>query len=244
MAAAARYLSVGPEILSAITAAAHPLPIVRLESETDAKIAVEQLEKFGLEVLIVSDEILNADRPPVRLRAIEFHDGSIVVTAFNSGDKIEIGPHALRLIVAGAIIESKTESVEKRKKKERKLIQETETATDEKLIDIYSAADATGFRIQTSGFDFSCLGSEKGLLASQNIDRLLERLQEFSARAKLIGEYRVSVSSLNTVWEMDRQKDFQGLTRTGFGRSGFAKVDRKSNLMQFTKYSRLQCHLL
>lgn len=243
-AGAAGYLSIDPEILSQMVGAKHPLPIARIESEADAGIAVEQLKKFGLSTSVVCDETLKADKIPTRLRGIEFIDGSIAVTTFNTGDRIQIGREDLVLIVAGSVIESKTESVEKRRKKETKLLQETETTSDEKLIDIYSGNDMTGFRIPTNGFDFSCLGSDKGLLAAENMDRLRERLMEFSPAAKVIDEYRLIVNILGTIWDVDRQKDFPGLTRTSTGRSGFAKVERSSNLIQFTKYSRLQRHLI
>lgn len=243
-AGAARYLLIDPETLTRMLAATHPLPIARIESEADAKIAVEQLKKFGVTASVVSDAVLQADTPPTRLREIEFGDGSIIVTAFNTGDRTEIGRDDLLLVVTGTVIESKTESVGKRKKKETKLMQETETTSDEKLIDIYSGGDLIGFRVPTNGFDFSCLGAEKGLLASANMDRLRERLLNFSPDAKVIDEYSSNVSILSTVWEIDRQKDFQGLTRTGIGRSGFSNVARTSNLTQFTKYSRLQRHLI
>lgn len=243
-AGAARYLSIDPEIFSKMLAVSNPFPIARLESEADAEIAVEKLKKFGLSTSVVNDETLKADKMPTRLRGIEFRDESIAVTTFNTGDRIQIARDALLLIVVGSVIESKTESVEKRKKKETKLLQETETTSDEKLIDIYPEGDMTGFRIPTNGFDFSCLGSEKGLIASANMDRLLERLLQFSPVAEVVDEYRLIVNILSTVWEVDQNKDFHGLTRTGIGRSGFANVARSSNLTQFTKYSRLQRHLL
>ena len=243
-AAISSYLSIDPEVLGQMFAATVPFPIARLESEAEAMIAVQQLEKFRLKTAIVSDGALQADRAPTRLRGMEFRDGSIVVTAFNTGNRKEIGHEELVLIVTGAVIESKREAVEKRKKKETELLQETETISDEKLIDIYVEGDDVGFRIPTKGFDFSCLGAEKGLLAGTNLDRLLERLATFSATAKMIEEYRTYMNILGRVWEIDRQKDFQGLKKTGIGQSGFANVARTNNLMQFTKYSRLQRHLL
>ena len=239
-----RYLSIDPEVLDQMLAAIHPFPIARIQSETEAEIAVERLKNLGLTAKVVGDGVLQADKLPTRLREIEFRNASMVVTSFNGGDKTEIGRDELRLIVSGSLIESKTESVEKRKKKETKLLQETETTSDEKLIDIYSDGDSGGFRILTKGFDFSCLGAEKGLLAAANMERLKERLLKFSPAAKIINEYRSIVHVLGAVWEIDRQKDFQGLTRTGIGRSGFANVARTSNLLQFTKYSRLQRHLI
>lgn len=239
-----RYLSIDPEALQHMLEVRGPFPIARIESESDAGIAVQQLGSLGLDVVVISDEVLKAHQPPTRLRTIEFLDGSILATSFNTGEEIEIGRDELVLIVSGSVIESKTESVEKRKKKESKLIRETETTSDEKLIDIYTKDDLGGFQIQTKGFDFSCLGAEKGLIAALNIDRLHKMLSDFSPSAKTVDEYRSNVSILNTVWEFDTQKDFHGLTRTGLGQSGYANVATTSNLTQFTKYSRLQRHLI
>ncbi len=244
VAGISRYLSIEPEVLSQMLKATNPFPIARIESKTEADIAVHRLRNFGLNASIVSDEVLQADRLPTRLREIEFRDGLIVLTSFNTGDKTEFATDELILIVAGSVIESKTETVEKRKKKETKLLHETATGSDEPLIDIYCKGDSFGFRVPAKGFDFSCLGDEKELLSTTNIVRLKAKLLEFSPGAKLVEEYRESLNVLSIVWDIDRQKDFQGLTRTGIGRSGFAKTARTSNLTQFTKYSRLQRHLL
>lgn len=244
LASVSRYLSIDPEVLRQMLAATYPFPIARIESEIEANIAVQQLGNFGLNASVVGDEVLQADRPPTRLREIEFRDDSIVVMSFNTGERTEIGRDELVLIVAGTVIESKTESVEKRKKKETKLLQETETSSDEKLIDIYCCSDTFGCRIPAKGFDFSCLGAEKGLLSAANLERLRAKLLKFSPAATSIGEYRRGTNILGTVWDLDRQKDFHGLQRTGFGRTAFENVAITSNLLQFTKYSRLQRHLL
>jgi hypothetical protein len=238
------YLSIDLELLQQMLAATAPFPIARLESEAEALIAVQQLERFGLKASVVSDETLHVDQFPTRLREIKFLDGSMIVRAFNTGEQTEMGRDELVLIVMGCVTESKTETVEKRKKKETKLLQETATAFDESLIDIYSASDHSGFRIPVKGFDFSCLGDEKELLASVNIERLKAALLRFSPQAKLVDEYAAHMNTLSFIWEIERQKDFQGMKRTGFGRSGFANVERTNNLAQFTKYSRLQRHLL
>ncbi len=243
-ASIATYLSIDPELLEQVLAATTPLPMARLESESEALIAIQQLERFGLKASVVADEALHVEQFPTRLREIEFFDGSMIVRAFNTGEQTEIGRDELVLIVMGSVTESKTETVEKRKKKETKLLQESATAFDESLIDIYSSSDKTGFRIPSKGFDFSCLGDEKGLVAAVNIERLKTALLRFSPKAKLVDEYAANMNTLSTIWEIERQKDFQGMRRTGFGKSGFANVERTNNLAQFTKYSRLQRHLL
>lgn len=239
-----RYLSIDPELLAQMLAATRPFPIARLESKAEAGIAVRQLEQFGLRTSVVSDEALHGDRLPTRIRGIEFYDESIFVRAFNTDERTEIGRDELVLIVMGSVTVSKTETVEKRKKKETKLLHETATAFDEGVIDIYSGSDETGFRIPAKGFDFSCLGEDKGLLAAVNMERLKWALIRFSPQAKLVDDFAAKMNTLSMIWEIERQKDFQGLTRTGIGRSGFSNVERTSNLTQFTKYSRLQRHLI
>ena len=243
-ASISRYLAIDVQMLQPMLAAARPIPIARIESEAEANIAVQQLANFGLNASVVSDEMLQADKAPTRLREIEFRDDSIVVISFNTGEKREIGHGDLMLIVTGSVVESKTESVEKQKKKETKLLHEMETTSDERLIDVYCAGDALGYRIPAKGFDFSCLGAEKGLLAQPNMERLKEKLLDFVPAVRLVDEYSAIMGPLSAVWEIERQKDFHGLTRTGIGKAGFANVARTSNLTQFTKYSRLQRHLL
>ena len=144
------------------------------------------------------------------------------------------------LIVAGVIVESKTEAIEKRKKSERKVLSETATSSDDLLIDLYITGEPAGYRITTKGFDFSTLGTEKGLLAVENIRRLLERLKEFAPAATSVDEFGERMNTLSLVWDVDRRTDFEGLKRTGVWKAGFANVMRTSNLEQFTKYSRLQ----
>ena len=238
------YLAIDPDILRQILAAACPIPLARIESDSEASLAVRQLENLGVNALVIGDELLRAEKLPTRLRSIEFRSETIIASAFNTGEKIGITADDLVLIVPGVLTESRREAVEKRKKKEVKVLRETETANDEKLIDIYIADERFGFRIPSNGFDFSCLGAQKGLLAGANMDVLEERLAGFASNAKVIDEYRAAISVLGSVWELDREKDFQGLTKTGIGRSGFANVARTSNLTQFTKYSRLQRELL
>ena len=101
-----------------------------------------------------------------------------------------------------------------------------------------------GYRVFTSGFDFSCLGDEKGLLASDNLKRLTSKLASLSSNAKLVHEYRSVRQSLGSVWEPEIRRDTKGLQRTGFGKREFGSVMTTSNLEQFTKFSRLQRHLL
>ncbi|CAN5517442.1 hypothetical protein BH18ACI3_BH18ACI3_12020 [soil metagenome] len=240
----ARQLSIDTEALRLICELKSPAPIVRLESAREAEAFTQNFAQSGLRFLIVSDEILLADKPPVRLRSLEFGGESLALVYFNTGEKKIVPYEELSLIVTGAVFESKIESVEKRKKKEIKVLRETETSSDEAVIDFYSAADPFGYRIPLKGFDFSCLGAEKGLLAAENMRKLVSKLRTFAPSARFVDDYLANKELLDTVWEIDRRKDFHGLQRTGFGRKDFTNVALSNNLQQFTKYSRLQRHLL
>lgn len=217
-----------------------PIPIARVESESEAAMIVDHLKEFGVECRVVSDESLSADRPPVRLRSIRFDENRLVFTPFNSAAPIEIDRDKFVLIVTGVVIESRTEITEKRKKGVSKSLSEMQTSTDEPVIDIYSAEDKVGYRVPVRGFDFSCLGSRKRLLASENMAPLTERLREFSPSVRFCDEYSSVRPFLEAVWETERRTDSQGFQRSGFGKKELTKVGLENNLQQFTKFSRLQ----
>lgn len=241
---AARCLKLDAEIFSKMLASKNPFPLARIESESEAELAVKQLSRCGLSAKIVSDIDLKIGKPNIRLRSVEFPAGSVQLTAFNTNEQWTLTSDEIVLIVVGRIIESKTESVEKGKKEKRKVLSETASASDEMLIDIYSSDSEQGWRVTTKGFDFSGLGSQKSLFAGDNIYRLLDKLKSFEREAKLIDEYSDLISPLTEVWDIERRTDFGGLKRTGVLKSGFATVGRTSNLEQFSRYSRLQRILL
>jgi hypothetical protein len=242
---AASYLSVEQKEISDVIGAGTPLPLVRVESETEAEVVVKALGKYGLKCVIVSDIDLNVDKLPTRLSAIEFGDGHLVLTDFNTHQAKSVALDDLALIVPGLLTRSKVDSLEKKGRGGKtKLIEETPTALDEAVIDIYLRSDPNGFRIHLSGFDFSCLGDDKGLLAVENMRLLVIALKENAPNAKVVADYSRIRHALDHIWEIESRKDPQGLKRAGLGKVEFGSVASTSNLRQFTKYSRLQWHLL
>jgi hypothetical protein len=240
----AKFLSVEKEVLQAIFEAQKPLPVARTESGKEAEILQNRLGESGLEIRIISDETLAAENLPRRLRGLEFFDDKILLILFNNDEVEEINAEDLTLIVPGAIFQKAVESTEKRKKGESKILETSETASDEILIDIYTKNDATGYRILTKGFDFSCLETEKGILARENIKKLVAKLQTAAPNAQLIADYPAVRSVLGNVWEIEQRKDSKGLTRQRFGKFDLSNISSSNNVQQFTKYSRLQWHIL
>lgn len=232
------------EILGEIIEADRPMPVARVETEKGAEILAGIFNGKGLETSVIADRALADDIPPKRLRGMRFEGDSLTVTLFNTGETEVIKNTSLALIVTGAIYAQKTESIEKRKKRESKTLEEWETASDESLIDIYTFNDPAGFRIPAKGFDFSCLGERKGILAGENIGKLVARLREFAPGARPADSYLSDKRALGHIWEIERRNDFRGLRRSGFGKSDFGKIASSNNSGQFTKYSRLQWYLL
>lgn len=241
----AGFLSMDTTDVSTITHTDTPVPIVRVESEKEAVIVQKRLSQFGVGCAIVSDIDLAADKPPVRLGRIDLIDGRIVLTDFNTGKLIDVDGHEIALLVPAMVTASKVDSLEKKRRGGKtKLLDETATASDEMLLDIYTRHDPAGYRVHLAGFDFSCLGQDKGLLAGENLRLLIVRLKDRYPNAKLINTYTSVRHALDLVWEIESRKDSAGLRRAGFGKVEFGSTASTSNLNQLTKYSRLQWHLL
>lgn len=221
------------------------LPIARAEAEKEAEIVRKRLQELGIETKILSDETLAAATPPKRLRGIEFWDDKIILVLFNQDEIVEISSDDLILIVSGAIFERRVEATEKRSKKgENKLLQTEETTSDEFLVDVYSRQNVVGYRIFAKGFDFSSLESEKGILAVENMRKLIKKMREVAPNAKFVDDYLQVRENLGNIWEVELKTDSQGIRRGGVGSFNLANVTIANNLLQFTKYSRLNRQLL
>ncbi len=222
-----------------------PLPLARAESEREAHIAQKRLSELGLETVILSDETLAVEKPTHRLRGIEFFDGKLILILFNRDEVVEIEYKDLALVVTGAIFERKVEATEKYNKKgETKILQTSETASDESLIDIYSRQNSIGYRILAKGFDFSSLEAEKEILAKDNLKKLVQKLREVAPSAKFVDDYLQVRENLANVWEVEQKSDSRGVKREGIGKFNLGNITTVNNLSQFTKYSRLQWHIL
>ena len=244
LAETAKILNLETENLQKILKAKTIIPVARTESEKEAEITAQKLRGQEFVVSVVSDETLAADKLPTRLRGLEFDGDKLILIYFNSNEIAEIRCEDLMLIVSGALFERKMESIEKRGKDENKILDATETASDEILIDIYSRENSNGYRILAKGFDFSCLGSEKGITSAENMKKLTARLRQFAPNSRFVGDYLAVREILGYVWENEQRKESQGLKRRSFSKFDLSSVTTSSNLQQFTKYSRLQRQLL
>lgn len=220
------------------------LPLARAETMTEAEILVKKLNGFGVESKIIGDESLNIEKMPRRLRGIEFYEDRLILILFNADEIAQIPYQDVNLIVTGAFFERKVEATESLKKKdEKKILGSREISTDEMLIDIYSQTDSIGYRIESKGFDFSCLGSEKSLFAKDNMPKVAEKLRAVAPNSEFVNDYLKIREELGKVWTISERNDSGGLERKGIGGLKRTNITTISNLVQFTRYSRLQWHI-
>jgi hypothetical protein len=221
------------------------LPIARCDTVYAAEKVRESLMKSGVSANILSDDDLHLEIPIRRLRAIEILPDRLKLQLFNVAETHEILLQDLALIVVGAVFERKISATERYSKKdENKTLQSSEISNDEPIIDIYARTDGIGYRIFTSGFDFSCVGEKKSFLAAENIKILQKILSEIGKDVKLNNEYAKVRHLLGQVWETEETKDSKGLKGSAFGSYNIENITTINNLQQFTKYSRLQLQLL
>lgn len=221
------------------------LPIARAETLQETEIVSQRLDELGIKTTIIEDDAFELEQNSRRLRRIDFYEDKIVLILFNNDEIFEIERDKLALIVVGAIFERKLETTEKYKKKgENKVLEIAEVSSDEILIDIYTKDDLISYRITQKGFDFSSLGSEKNILAVENMKLMVAKLRSFAPNALFDDSYLKVRDDLSHVWEVEELNETKGMQRRGFGTFNRLSEIKTSNLLQFTKYSRLQFHLL
>ena len=217
------------------------IPIMRATSDELAQRVSQKLDELGISSVIVKDADLKVTSLPVRLRSIAFEDDQLILELFNIDEFFTVPIDKLVLIVAGMIFEDRHESVERRSRKGTKMLNEMATSSDEPLIDIYSTTDPLGWRIPASGFDFSCLGSEKSLIVAENMKKLVAKLAQALPGARLVDDYTSLRSLLEVAWPSDVKRDGKIVA---MGKKDFSTVFTTNNAAQFMKYSRMQWRLL
>ncbi|MFN2501424.1 MAG: hypothetical protein ABR530_05375 [Pyrinomonadaceae bacterium] len=241
--AVAKLLSADPAHLLTLAGAGIPLPLARVESQAQAEFLHAQLESLGVRCHIVDDAELAAERPPTRLAGIEVGSETLSLKHFNTDTVTTVGLGDVALIIEGVITTSRVESEEKRGGRSR-AVDEIETVSEQPLLDVYTHASREGFRIMSSGFDFSCLGEQKGFLGAENLKTLAQELIRISPAARLVPDYQRVRKLLGNVWEPERQTQSSGMQRAGLGKVALTRVSVVDNMKQFTKFSRLQRHLI
>ncbi len=239
----ARLLGADPERITDIAEKGTPLPISRLEIAAAQEFAAECMDQ-GVVCRLVSDEELRLSEPPLRVRELNFEGTVFEAVNFNTGERLSFSMEDVEALISGRIVNTVKSTTEKTQRNDTKVVDESEVSSDETVLDIYVKGHFPGFRVQVNGFDFSCLGPDKKLLAAENMSVLRAKLSQAAVNASIIDDFQSLKELLAVVWRVDARIDSSGIQRSGLGRSDIKRIATVSNLRQFNRYSRLRRVLL
>jgi hypothetical protein len=236
---AAGLLKLGTENLQRIIAENVALPVAFTASNDEADLVLKRLADLGLQTLTLSDDELGVTSVK-RVKAINVDDQSLTFQQAGTRDTTEMYWRDVVLIVTARLFLKRTEIQERKTRSiENEIVQASEFSSDEAVIDLYSSTDSQTWRVSANGFDFSCLGAKKTLVANENISRLRQLFMEHAPDAKLDDSYRRLRPILDLVWGLQQETQSSGWRRERPGRLSVGVSTINSNESQFTRYSRL-----
>ncbi|MFQ3640816.1 MAG: hypothetical protein SNJ62_12515, partial [Chloracidobacterium sp.] len=129
------------------------------------------------------------------------------------------------------------ESTARRAKAER---EELYTADEEvAVIDLFGPTLATHLRIRADGFDYSCLGAQRGLLAAENHTRLGDwLLASLPSMAVVNRDFYALARVLDPIWGLTKASRRQPFKRAGIGKVSAETTEYVDNERQFTCFAR------
>jgi hypothetical protein len=243
---AAALLKLSPENMQQLMFQEVPLPVARTASREEAELVTLRLRELGFSCLTVSDEELGlsfSDNVLRRVRGMSFDDERLVI--YHSGaEETGLSWSDVILILPGRLIETTLEIKERMtRKKENDILDTSEFFRDEVVIDFYTVRDRFTWRVGASGFDFSCLGKEKALVANENIGKLQRVIVAKAVSAQFDDSYKRVRNLLELVWGTQSETQSSGWRRERPGKLSVGVATTKSNESQFTRYSRLRNYL-
>lgn len=238
--------------LKEIVLAGRAMPLARAASADEAWLAVERLRELGLSTEVFPDDVLA--QKPVRVRAFEFEEEALVCRTGPEAEPRRVQWSEVVLLVKGRIVSRRVEVAERKQGLggRSQTVETRELTSDEAVLDLYTSfvdeheaqsAGGVGFRVMSGGFDYSCLGAGKGLIAAENFNALVAALRERAPSAAYDEEYARLRPLLSDVWPSVERTESLGLRRERVGRFNTEAVTTVSNDTQFTRYARLR-HLL
>ncbi|HEX8745731.1 MAG TPA: hypothetical protein VF717_00925 [Pyrinomonadaceae bacterium] len=224
-----------------ILEASQPLPLARVDSPQEARLLEETLRASGLSVLVVSDsDLMMKEESRRRARAFDFEEDGLLAYTAGSKEMWRAGWSDLVLLATGRLVTRRVEMEERRKRRGSEVVDAREMTGDVLLFDLYTERRDGGWRVASDSFDFSCLGSRKALVASQNFTALVEALLERAPRMIVDDSYNSMRQALAPVWPPEERTESRGLRRERPGRFNTEAVMTSDNETQFTRYSRLR----
>ena len=243
LSAAAELLRLRADDLDRLLSSSIPLPLARAATMDEARLVERRLTNLEINSSIMSDAELHIDGAEVmKIRALEIDDARVYAYQSPERPPVEISWSDFTLLVSGRLIFKRVELKEKAGAR-ADIVDSSEFFADETVVDIYSRHQPTPYRIASNSFDFSCLGSHKGLLAGENILKLLELFRQHAPHVAYDDSFNSVRKSLEAVWPSEQQNESTGWRRERPGKYSLGSVAGVNNKMQFLRYSKLRYHL-
>ncbi|MER3427104.1 MAG: hypothetical protein C4334_03240 [Pyrinomonas sp.] len=239
----AEWLDVETDLLRDALAMQCALPLARVATEEQARSVQTMMREANLTTSIIADEELNGDAP-LRLRRLAFLDERLAAWTVLD-ERITANWEELRLIVRGRIRTHRLEVEERggRGAETREIIEARDFTSDYLVIDLFGFGPRP-WRVVAHGFDFSCLGERRSLLAEENSNALIEEIARRANRAVCDDLYEKARRWLDIVWPPAARTESAGVRRAGLGRIHTAMTTLVSNERQFARYGSLQLKAL
>lgn len=242
---AGNLLKLGAENLQRIVSAHSPLPLARTASREEAELVFDRLRELGIRTTTLADDDLGlAETSVKRVRSMSFDDTRLTVQLAGPQESAEILWSDVVLIVTGRLFVRRVEVKERKTRKaENEILDASEFFDDEAVVDFYASTHSQTWRVGAKGFDFSCLETEKTLIANENIGRLLRLIAVKATKAQRDDSYQLLRQTLEPVWRSDQETQSSGWRREAPGKYSLGAATVNSNETQFTRYSRLRYYL-
>ncbi|HKY44859.1 MAG TPA: hypothetical protein VJM50_17335 [Pyrinomonadaceae bacterium] len=240
---AVELLKLSAEKLHEILSQGIPLPVARTASREEAELVFNRLQDLGLGCLNLSDHDLGLSENAVkRVKSMAFADEYLTIQLV--AEETVVAWTDIILILPARLIETRVEITERMNRKpEKEILDASEFFRDEAVIDFYTSAHSSTWRVSANGFDFSCLGKEKALVANENFSRLKRVIISRAVNANVDESYQRVRNVLELAWTTQPDIQSSGWRREGPGKLSVGMATTKSNETQFTRYSRLLHYL-
>lgn len=240
---AADLLKLDKTVLVRLISTNQCVPVARTATREEASVVQRRLLAFGIDTEIIADVNLAESAAPFRVRAADLDDSRLKLYERQGAQPIDIAWKQISLLVVGRLTIQRVESREESaRRQENRILDASEFFSDETIFDFYTA-DRRPYRLMSKSFDFSCLGPRKGLIAEENMLKLLDLFKQKASDATWDDSYNSIRKTLEAIWPVERSEQSAGWRRDRPGKLTKGNVSESSNELQFQKYSSLR-HLL
>lgn len=245
IAQAAELLKLSADKLQEIFTQGVALPVARTASREESELVFNRLQDLGLSCLNLSDQDLGLTENTVkRVKSMAFADEYLTIQLAGVAEETVVAWTDIVLILSARVIETRVEISESiSRKPEKEILDTSEFFRDEAVIDFYTSAHSCTWRVSANGFDFSCLGKEKALIANENFSRLKQVISSRAVNANVDESYPRVRNFLELAWTTQPDIQSSGWRRERPGKLSVGMTTTKSNETQFTRYSRLRYYI-